>query len=168
MVIREEQTENFPEIYDFVQTAFATAKVADGKEQEFVNQLRAGEGYLPRLALCAWEGQELIGHIMLTKAHIENATGKFPTLLLAPLCVKLEYRKRGVGTALVKESFRRAVQEGYQSVVLVGDPAYYGRFGFRQASDFGIRYPEEIPAQYVLACEIFPEGLKGITGTIGY
>ena len=112
MVIREEQTENFPEIYDFVQTAFATAKVADGKEQEFVNQLRAGEGYLPRLALCAWEGQELIGHIMLTKAHIENATGKFPTLLLAPLCVKLEYRKRGVGAALVKESFRRAVQEG--------------------------------------------------------
>jgi len=108
-----------------VKIAFQTAKVSNGKEQDFVNQLRSSGCYIPELALVAEENGKLIGHIMLTKTYIVNGNSKFETLLLAPISVALEYRDRGVGSALIKEGFRLAKEMGYTSVLLVGDPAYY-------------------------------------------
>lgn len=73
MIIRRETSEEFPRIYALVKTAFQTAKVADGNEQDFVSQLRAGGGYIPELALVAEENGSLIGHIMLTRINAEHA-----------------------------------------------------------------------------------------------
>lgn len=94
-----------------------------------------------------------------------NGDNKFKALLLAPLSVALEYRNRGVGSKLVKESFKLAREMGYTSVLLVGDPAYYHRFGFKTAVDFGIKHQHNIPDKYVMACELVPDAFNGITGT---
>lgn len=53
MTIRPERPAEFAALYDFIKTAFSTARVADGDEQEFTDRLRAGEGYIPELALVA-------------------------------------------------------------------------------------------------------------------
>ncbi|OGI00349.1 MAG: GNAT family N-acetyltransferase [Candidatus Melainabacteria bacterium GWF2_37_15] len=169
MTIRRETEKDFPEIYDLVKIAFQTAKVSNGKEQDFVVKLRNSEDYIPELALVAEdEAGKLIGHIMLTKTYIFNDSTKFETLLLAPLSVALEYRNRGIGSALVKESFRLAKDLGYKSVILVGDPAYYTRFGFKPSINFNIKNNENIPDEYVMACELVPNALQGISGTIEF
>ncbi|MHB1043056.1 MAG: GNAT family N-acetyltransferase [Eubacteriales bacterium] len=165
MVIRRETPEEFSQIYDLVKVAFQTAKVSDGKEQDFVNQLRSSGNYIPELALVAEENGKLIGHIMLTKTYIVNSGKKFETLLLAPISVALEYRNRGVGSNLIKESFKLAKKMGYTSVLLVGDPAYYQRFGFKAAVNFGIKHIHNIPDENVMACELVPDALYGISGT---
>lgn len=164
MVIRRETPEEFSQIYDLVKVAFQTAKVSDGKEQDFVNQLRSGGNYIPELALVAEEDGKLIGHTMLTKTYIVASDNKFETLLLAPLSVALEYRNRGIGSDLVKESFKLAKEMGYTSVLLVGDPAYYNRFGFKTAVNFGIKHQHNIPDEYVMACELVPDALCEISG----
>lgn len=164
MIIRREAAEEFPQIYDLVKTAFQTAKVADGNEQDFVNQLRAGGNYIPELALVAEENGALIGHIMLTRTYIHNDDRKYESLLLAPIAVALEYRSRGVGAGLIKESFKLARETGFTSVLLVGDPAYYHRFGFRSAVDFGIKHKLNIPDENVMACELVPGALDGVSG----
>ncbi|MFZ5596613.1 MAG: GNAT family N-acetyltransferase [Bacillota bacterium] len=168
MLIRRETPEEFSQIYDFVKVAFQTAKVSDGKEQDFVNQLRSGGNYIPELALVAEENGKLIVHIMLTKTYIVNGDNKFETFLLAPVSVALEYRNRGVGSNLIKESFKLAKEMGYTSVVLVGDPAYYHRFGFKASVNFGIKNTNNIPDEYVMACELVPDALHGISGTIDF
>jgi putative acetyltransferase len=168
MFIGREKPEEFPRIYDLVKTAFQTAKVSDGTEQDFVDQLRAGGGYIPELALVAEENSKLIGHIMLTKMNIDSRDKKIETLLLAPLSVALEHRNKGVGTELIKESFRLAKEMGYTSVLLVGDPAYYHRFGFQASVDFGIRNVNNFPDPYVLACELVPGALASISGTVDF
>ncbi|WP_027368616.1 GNAT family N-acetyltransferase [Desulfocurvibacter africanus] len=165
MVIRRETEAEFPQIYDLVKVAFQTAKVSNGKEQDFVNQLRSGGNYIPELALVAEENGQLVGHIMLTKAHVVDGETKFETLLLAPISVALEYRNRGIGSALIKESFRLAKARGYTSVLLVGDPAYYHRYGFRTAAGFGIKPTHPIPDENVMACELAPNALRGVSGT---
>lgn len=165
MVIRRETPEEFAQIYDLVKVAFQTAKVSDGKEQDFVNHLRSGSNYIPELALVAEEDGKPVGHIMLTKTYIVNGENKIESLLLAPLSVALEYRNRGVGASLIKESFKLAKEMGYTSVLLVGDPAYYHRFGFKTAVDFGIKHTHDIPDEYVMACELVPDALVGISGT---
>ncbi len=165
MIIRRETPEEFSRIYDLVKVAFQTAKVSNGKEQDFVNQLRSSGNYIPELALVAEEDDKLIGHIMLTKTYIVNRSNKFETLLLAPLSVALEYRNKGVGSGLIREDFKLAAEMGYTSVLLVGDPAYYHRFGFKSAVDFGIRHTLDIPDENVMACELVPNALHEISGT---
>lgn len=166
MLIRAEVTKEFPAIYEFVKLAFQTAQVADGDEQEFVNRLRASDNYLPELALVAEDNGQVVGHIMLTKTILQNATRAVSVLLLAPLAVALDYRKQGVGSALIKESFNQAKAMGYQAVFLVGDPAYYQRFGFKSITEFGIGCALDIPLQYIQACELQADALKDVGGII--
>lgn len=166
MVIRRERQEEFPQIYDLVKIAFQTAKVSNGKEQDFTDQLRSEDNYIPELALVAEEENKLIGHIMLTETYIVSGSDKFKSLLLAPISVVLDYRDKGVGSSLIKESFRLAKEMGYTSVLLVGDPAYYHRFGFQTAADFGIKHMHDIPDENVMACELVPHALDGVNGTM--
>lgn len=168
MLIRRETPEEFSGIYDLVKVAFQTAKVTNGKEQDFVNQLRSSGNYIPELALVAEENGKLIGHIMLTTTYIVSGGNKVETLLLAPISVALEYRNRGIGSNLVKESFKLAKEMRYTSVLLVGDPAYYHRFSFKAAVDFGIKHTPYIPDENVMACELVTGALQGINGTIEF
>lgn len=168
MIIRREHAGEFPRVHELVRAAFETAKVSNGREQDFVTRLRGGDNYIPELALVAEDAGCLIGHVMLTKTVIATGDGPVGTLLLAPVSVVLAHRNRGVGSALIRDGFRLARDMGHASVILVGDPAYYTRFGFRPSVDFGIRNAQEIPDQYVLACELLPGALRGITGTITF
>jgi predicted N-acetyltransferase YhbS len=167
LIIRQEKPKDFVDIYDLVLIAFQTAKVSNGKEQDFVNQLRVSGGYIPELALVAEEDDKIVGHIMLTKTFIATTGGlRFEALLLAPLSVVQEYRKRGVGSELVNYSFQLAKNMGYKAVFVVGDPAYYVRFGFKSSALYGIRHVPEIPSEYVMAYEFSAGALTGITGSV--
>jgi Predicted acetyltransferase len=151
-----------------VKVAFETAKVSNGDEQNYVDRLRSGDCYIPELALVAEENGRIIGHIMLTKTYVLTGTERVLALLIAPLSVELAHRNRGVGSKLVAEGFRVAKQLGYTSVFVVGDPAYYSRFGFRSSARFGIKHVPEIPESYVMAIELTPNMLAGVSGTITF
>jgi putative acetyltransferase len=166
MKIRQETEEEFAQIFNFVERAFQTAKGSNGLEQVFVNQLRRSSNYIPELALVAEENDKIIGHIMLTKTYIIVGGSKVEVLLLAPLSVALEYRNTGVGTKLVHESFALAKAMGYTAVFLIGDPAYYHRFGFKSSVEFGVTQLHNIPDEHVMACELVPNALVGISGII--
>ena len=168
LMIRQEKRFDFLSVYDLVKVAFQTAKVANGNEQDYVNKLRANANYIPELALVAEEGAKLIGHIMLTKTYVATDGLKFQALLLAPLSVALEYRKRGVGSKLVRESFGLAKNLGYKAVFVVGDPAFYGRFGFKSSVKFGIKHVPAIPDEYVMFHEFSAGALAGVTGTVTF
>lgn len=59
-----------------------------------------------------------------------------------------------------------AKEMGYTSVLLIGDPAYCHRFGFKAAVNFGIKHIHNIPDEYVMVCELVPDALHEIRGTI--
>lgn len=164
--IRRELSSDLAETYKLIKTAFETAKVADGDEQDYAQGLRESEKFIPELSLVAEVNGKLVGHILLTKTYVEQPDGtKFEVLLVAPLSVLIEYRNMGVGAALMKEGARLARQMGYKALFLCGDPAYYNRLGFVQSSGYGIR-AKDVPDQYVLAMEIEPEALKNVLGIV--
>lgn len=167
MVIRTVKQEDYDTIYHFVKTAFETAQVKDGTEQDFVLRLRAGNTYLPDLEFVTEENGELIGHIMLTKQAVEYGDGTIYTgVLVAPLSVALEHRNQGIGGKLMRYACEKTAGAGYTAAFLVGNPQYYGRFGFRKTTDFGIRNNSDIPDKFVQACEFVPDALRGIKGSI--
>ncbi len=166
LIIRQEQPSDFRSVYELVKIAFQTAKVSDGNEQNFVNKLRASLNYIPELELVAEEDSKLVGHIMLTKTYVTMGNSKFDALLLAPLSVALEYRRRGIGSKLVSESFRLAKNLGHGIVFVVGNPAFYSRCGFTSSALFGIKHVPAIPDQFVMVHELFAGALSGITGIV--
>ncbi len=70
----------------------------------------------------------LVGHIIFTTCGIVGRTDKVS--LLGPLAVAPDWQQQGVGSALVRSGLRRLKNAGIGQIYVLGDPAYYGRFGF--------------------------------------
>lgn len=85
--IRKEKKEDYEKIYNVIKTAFQTAEHCDGNEQDLVNDLRNGDGYIPELSLVALSEGKVVGYIMFTKILINNNE----EIALAPLAVLPEY-----------------------------------------------------------------------------
>ncbi|HWS33730.1 MAG TPA: N-acetyltransferase, partial [Actinoplanes sp.] len=117
--------------------AFTRPDAPDPVEAPLVDRLRADEGWLPALSLVAVDGDEVIGHVVCSRGRV----GPAPALGLGPLSVHPGNQRRGVGSALVHAVLGAADALGEPMVVLLGDPGYYARFGFRPAVGHGIDPP---------------------------
>lgn len=111
-------------------------------ESQMVVDLRAGAGYLPELSLVAIEGGSIVGHLMLTLVTFVPDDADKPevaVLSMAPVGVLPARHDQGIGSRLCDVALRRASTRPEPFVVVLGHPTYYPRFGFRKASELGIR-----------------------------
>ena len=167
--VRPERQSDYGEVYDLIRTAFESARVKDGSEQDFAVMLREGDGYVPELALVAEYGGRLVAHIMLTETVVRQPDGEeWRGLLLAPVSVLKEHRGKALGAAIIGEALRRAAAMGFGVVFLVGDPGYYHRFGFRSAERYGITTRGDIPSRHVMVCELYPGALSKSGGQVDF
>ena len=164
MQIRQVTPNDYDAVYTLVETAFQTAQVSDGAEQDFVLELRGRDTFIPELELAAEADGRLVGHIMLTAQPVKGREVK--ALLLAPLCVDIDYRSKGLGGALIAEAFRLARQQGYAAVFLIGNPDYYGRYGFHPVADFHLENATDVPDKFVQGCELVPGSLSEEGGSV--
>lgn len=74
MLIRQETFDDYKEVYELITEAFATAEHADGTEQDLVAALRKGNAFLPELSLVAEMDKKIVGHILFTKAKVNDTT----------------------------------------------------------------------------------------------
>ena len=168
MNIRQENEKDFTKIYTLIKTAFETAEVSEGSEQDFADNLRQSAQYIPELALVAEQDGDIIGHIMLTRYSYKQNDQEKLVLLLAPLAVKIEYRNQGIGSKLITRSFEIACELGYTSIVLAGNPAYYSRFGFRPSIEYNISNTNGFPEENIMFKELTPGALAGGEGKISF
>lgn len=161
--IDTERPGDFLKIHELVKIAFQTAEHADGDEQDYVDNLRMSDRYIPELAFTVRDNEVIIAHIMLTKTGIYRGHHAIPALLLSPVCVLLEHRKKGVAARLISFALQKAKEYGFKAVFLVGEPGYYSRFGFRSIADFYITNTGDIPDKYNMVLELE----KGYLGTSG-
>ncbi len=163
ITIRQETPADRPAIHDLVERAFATAKHADGNEQDLVDTLRQGDAYIPELSLVAELDGKLAGHIMFTTGH----AGSSEVLVLAPLSVDPAHQGKGIGSMLVEAGHRIAQSSGYEYSMVLGEADYYARFGYACADEWGVNVPEGIEREYFLAAKL-SESAKPLTGDLIY
>lgn len=103
-----------------------------------MDDLRADRAWLPALSLVAVGTDEvIIGHVVASRGQVGSA----PVLGLGPLSVAPDHQRNGVGSALMHAVLGAADASDEPLVALLGDPAYYRRFGFRASTDYGIEPP---------------------------
>lgn len=113
---------------------------AFGQEDEanLVDKLRA-DGDVEYERVCLID-DKVTGHILLSRMQTPEGC-----LGLAPVAVKPDGQKRGIGKAMILDSLSLAKRDGWQAVFLLGDPAYYEKFGFSvtAAAKFDTPYPKD-------------------------
>ena len=88
-------------------------------------------------------------------------------MTMGPICIAPELKRKGYGKILLDYSLEKAKELGCGALCFEGNIDFYGKSGFRQASEFGIRYhglPEGEDASFFLCKELIPGYLNGITG----
>jgi len=140
----------------------ALLDVAYGPARHRKPSCRLRKGRKPGLSLVAVEKGRIVGTVRLW--HVEAGRGR-PALLLGPLAVHPDAQKRSIGGALMQRALTDAAQHGHAAVLLVGDAAYYGRFGFTAAKTQALRLAGTDPAR-LLAVELQPDALTGAHGNI--
>ncbi len=163
MLIRKEEIKDYDMIYSLVKEAFAHAKHADGNEQDLVNALRNGDAYIPELSLVAEIDGRVVGHILFTRAWIEDTA----VLALAPLSVLPEFQRQRIGISLIQEGHKIAGQLGYPYSIVLGSEKYYPKAGYQPADTFGIHAPFDVPRENFMVYRLNDQA-PAIGGTIRY
>ena len=140
MLIRAERPSDIDSIRGVHEAAFRVhappgATVVEGN---LVDALRASDAWLAAFSLVAVVDGAVVGHCLSSRAHV----GETPVLGLGPIGVLPQWQRTGIGAALLEATFAAADAAGELLIGLLGDPAFYGRFGFVPASDLGITAPD--------------------------
>lgn len=158
IVIRPETAADIEAVRNVNRSAFPTAL-----ESNLVDALRhAGDA---SISLVADVDGFVVGHILFSPVTID--AHPIHGLGLAPVAVLPDVQNSGIGSYLIREGLDRArgLEAGF--VVVLGEPDYYGRFGFIRASDFGLDNEYGVDDPFMVMA-LRDDALHGITGLVRY
>ncbi|MBW9207537.1 N-acetyltransferase [Mumia sp. zg.B17] len=146
MIIRRELPADIEVTREVTAAAFRTAPHSappvepngDPGEATLVSWLRDDDSWIPQLSMVAVEGDLVVGHVVATRAYVDAE----PVLGLGPVSVLPDHQRSGTGTALMHAVLGAADALDEPLVGLLGDPAYYRRFGFVPAPSLGVTAPD--------------------------
>jgi putative acetyltransferase len=136
VIIRAETPADHDDIRRIVDSAFGDTVTGD-----LVELIRASDRYVPDLSLVAVSEGQSLGHVM--SSYVDLVPGTRRVLQVGPLAVLPSHQRRGIGSALMEETIRLAEDRAEPLLLIEGNPAYYGRFGFVRADEQGIEPPPE-------------------------
>jgi predicted N-acetyltransferase YhbS len=157
ITIRPERTADVAAREALLDLAYGSARFRKPSQS-----LRAGRKPAAGMSLVAVEDGQIIGTVRLW----EVAAGPVRALLLGPLAVHPNCRQRGIGGALMRRALSEASKRGHRAMLLVGDTAYYGRFGFSAAGTGALWLPGLDAPHRLLGCALAPGALDGVRGVI--
>ena len=166
--IRQERQKDYQQIRDLVREAFAHAEHSDGDEHNLIERIRLSSDYIPELSLVAEFEDIILGHIMFSKIFV----GQTEAIAMAPLSVRTNWQRKGIGKLLVAAGHRQARKMGYFCSMVLGNPDYYSKFGYEKASSYGIIAPFDVPDEYYMVCELgktgnIPQGIVKYSDAFG-
>jgi len=141
-VVRQESLSDIEAIRAVTVAAFLNAPHTNHTEQVIVDALRKA-GALS-ISLVAEQGGQIVGHVAVSRVFISD--GSVDWSGLGPISVSPTLQGRGIGTLLMRAALRTLRERGAAGCVLLGNPAYYSRFGFKPAS--GLVLPDLPPEHF--------------------
>ena len=164
--IRSENENDINAISKLTQLAFSGMEHSSNTEHLIVNELRRQDAL--SISLVAEHGGRILGHVAVSPVSISSrAVAWFG---LGPISVLPEYQKQGIGSQLMHQALQILKDQDAAGCVLLGDPNYYYRFGFRQAGD--LVYPHAPSEYFQSICFINTDASldagAGIGGEVAY
>jgi putative acetyltransferase len=154
--IRDERPDDAAAIRAVTLAAFAAMPYSRQSEAAIIEALRAA-GALAA-SLVAEAGDAVIGHVAFSPVTIDGA-GRAGWYAVGPLSVRPDRQRSGIGSALMQAGIARLRTLGGAGCVVIGDPRYYERFGFRDEPGLSA---EGVPAEHFRVLAFAPERVSGV------
>ena len=158
VTLTPERPEHGPGIERLLDQAFGEAR-----RHKTCQRLRDGNRPAAGLSLVALAGDALIGSVRLWPVAVGRGRR---ALMLGPLAVDAAWQGEGVGSELMEAALAKARAAGEGAIILVGDPAFYGRFGFSRDLTSGLWLPGPVERPRFLARELERGALTGAQGPV--
>lgn len=121
------------------------------------------------LSLVAEDNKIIVGHILFTQTVIEDTGRTIQGMGLAPMAVKPDRQKQGIGSSLVERGLEILREQGCPFVIVLGHPEYYPRFGFERASKYGLLSQwEGVPDEAFMVIVLDQTALESVSGVAKY
>jgi putative acetyltransferase len=161
VVVRGEQAQDIPGIREVNRLAFGQAQ-----ESRIVDVLR--DSCRDILSLVAVYQGHIVGHILFSPASISMKERTVTGMGLAPMAVLPEFQRKGVGTTLVRTGIFSLKARTCPFIIVLGQPQYYPRFGFKKASIYHIESEWNVPDEAFMIMILDDIAMKGVQGTARY
>lgn len=149
MILRPERESDIDAIRALTEAAFKTAPHADGTEHVIIDRLRAADALT--VSLVADIDGSIVGHVAFSPVSLSD--GSMDWYGLGPISVDPARQGEGIGGALIREGLERLKALGAAGCVLLGDPAYYRRFGFETDPKLTL---DGVPPEYFMRVAFSP------------
>ena len=156
--IREERADDIAAVRDLNRRAFG-----QDQESNIVDALRANGAAL--LSLVATLNGQVVGHIMYSPLSID---GKVTGTALGPMAVLPQCQRQGIGSKLIEAGNRKLKDDGCPFIIVVGHADYYPRFGFKPASEHGIKCEWDVPDNVFMLLVLDQAKMAGVSGLARY
>ena len=165
--IRPASVDDAPGILTVVADAFSYGGIRDPSEEVAIVRgtwsARRGRSLIE---LVADENGTIVGHLQAAPGELDG--DPTPAAGVAPVCVGAAHQGRGVGSALMGALIDAATDQHWPLLVLLGDPAYYGRFGFEPAAPLGLSYAPVGAANPHFQARKLPGHAEALRGEFSY
>lgn len=166
--IRLEREDDYDKVANLVRESFWNVYRPGCLEHYVLKKLRACPQFVRGLDFVMELDGEIIGQNVFVEAIISSDDGReIPIMTMGPICIRNDLKRQGYGKVLLDYSLAEAAAMGCGALCFEGNIDFYGKSGFREASEFGIRYhglPEGEDASFFLCRELIPGYLDGVTG----
>lgn len=167
-VIRLEKKSEEEQVENLVREAFWNIYRPGCYEHFVLHVLRDDPDFIPELNFVLEKDGEIIGQTVFVNATIKTDDGRLlPIMTMGPICISPRFKRQGYGKLLLDFGLEKAKEYGAGAICFEGNIDFYGKSGFRLASDFGIRYhgmPEGEDVPFFLCKELVTGYLDGTTG----
>ena len=168
IIFRREEEKDYRAVEELVRESFWNVYRPGCMEHYVLKYLRHDPAFVPELDIVMEKDGELIGQNIFVQAHIAADDGRqIPIMTMGPICIKPEYKRQGYGKMLLDYSLEQAKAAGCGALCFEGNIGFYGKSGFKYASEYGIRYhdlPEGEDASFFLCKELIPGYLDEVIG----
>ncbi|MDO5573671.1 MAG: N-acetyltransferase [bacterium] len=162
IVIRNEIKDDHREVEELTREAFWNLHSPGCDEHYLVHILHEHEDYIPELDLVAELDGKIIGNVIYSKAKlIDEQENEKQILTFGPLSVLPEYQRQGIGKALLIQSFQKAVEMGYDTIVIFGNPGNYVSRGFISSKKVNVCLGGDIFPMAMMVKELKKSALDG-------
>ena len=162
IIIRNEVPADHRAVEELTKQAFWNVHAPGCDEHYLAHVLRNHADFIPELDFVLIAEGALIGNIMYTKSRLTDGAGREKIVLtFGPLSILPSYQRRGYGKRLAEHSFGKAVELGYDAIVIFGNPANYVGLGFKSCKKFGVSLDGDLFPAALLVKELKPGSLDG-------
>ena len=157
-IIRLETEKDYRTVEELTREAFWNYYVPGCTEHYLTHTMRSHKDFIKELGYVIEVDGKVIGNVMYTKGKLTDENGEEKEVIsFGPLCVHPDYQRMGYGKALLHYTFDKAIEMGYDTIIIFGNPANYVARGFKSCRKYNVTLEGGVCPMAFMLKELIPD-----------